>query len=198
MALFVPISIALFVGSGIYSGLVSGIGHITMATCSTVKRIYQHKNPDINKIVSQLDLERRMLLITSVLNAAQEERARLKSTQDLVSEIPSEPEIKDHTVEEKSRITEMIDMANGKVKDPVEICLIFLRQTVHDIHEDLTKIDIKISAHKKKWFVGLRTLDIKDLSDTLEIHSRHLDSRFEDLTKITSFLTNQRLSGLGI
>lgn len=199
MALFIP----LLVVHGIYSGLVSSIGAITSTTCGVVKNLYLYKNPDVTRVIKKLDLERRLLLVHSILNAVSQEQpldeALIPSVLLEGAPAPSEPSVNHQlaTSEQPSRIKEMIDLMNGEIRDPIQLCLIFLRQTVQDIHDDLTKLSAKVARHNTKWFNSWRTLNVQELLDVLTIHSQQLDDRFNDLTKVSSFLTNRRIASFG-
>jgi hypothetical protein len=190
MALFIP----LIVAHGIYSGIISSIGTVVTTSCSVVKKVYTHKNPDVIRIVKHLDLERRLLIVQSVLNTIRDEQPFQDTSSILAEESTKETAI----VESPSRIKEMIELMNGEIKDPVELCLIFLRHSIQDIHDDLTALDAKVIRHKAKWFNTWRTLNVVDLLENLKSHSQQLDDRFNDLTKVTSFLTNRKIANLGV
>lgn len=164
MALFLP----LLVAAGIYNGLVTTIGSVTMATCRAVKRVYTHKNPDVTKLLKQLDLERRLTLVQSILNVTGGYNLEMTD----------------------------INEEKGANQNPIELCLISLQQSIQDIHDDLIKIEVKVESHKRKWFNSWRTLNIKEMLENLDIHSQQLDRRFEDLNKVTTFLVNRKISTL--
>jgi hypothetical protein len=197
MALFLP----LLVVHGIYSGLVSSIGAVTSTACGVVKNIYTHKNPDVTRMIKKLDLERRLVLVHAILNTISKEQPL---EEPIIPVGLLEGEEKKETlvnhqveVEQPSRTKEMIDLMNGEITDPIQLCLIFLRQTVQDIHDDLIKLNAKVTRHNAKWFNSWRTLSIQELLDSLSTHSQQLDDRFNDLTKVSSFLTNRRIASYG-
>nr|AEX63083.1 hypothetical protein mv_R881 [Moumouvirus Monve] len=53
---------------GIYAGIISAISGITVKTCGLINSIYRHKNPDVNRIIIELDIECQLRVIHSVLN----------------------------------------------------------------------------------------------------------------------------------
>jgi len=163
MAYVIPL-----IAYGLYSGVLTGIEKIIVGTCSAVRNIYTHKNPEITAVIKQLDLERRLLLVRSVLGVM-----------DRGVDVPSTPTL---------RACETLDVIN-KEHDPIELCLLFVKHTVHDIHDDLSLLNAKIERHKSKWFSDWRYLNIKNLLESLENHSKQLDARFNDLTKISTFLS---------
>lgn len=55
------------IAQGIYSGIVNAISSIALKTGSLIKSIYTHKNPDVTKILKELDIEFKLHTIESVL-----------------------------------------------------------------------------------------------------------------------------------
>ena len=160
---------------GIYTGIIGTISAVTIGTISIVKTIYTHQNPDVTKIMAELDIERRLRLIQSVLYVIDKEsknRYVKMKFDDL----------------EKSQMLELVDLKNDIDKDPIQLCLMFLHETIRDIHNDLEAINKKVAYHKTKWFNSWRTLNIRPKVDTLRNNSALLNARFDDLTKISLFL----------
>lgn len=174
MAFLLPYTI---VSQGIYTGLVSTISMLTMTTCSIVKTIYTHQNPDTNKLIIELDLERRLYLVQSVLNVLSQKDNYNTKINDL----------------EKTQIFNIMEKKEDLALDPIELCLKYIHQTVKNINLILKAINDKVAYHQTKWFYSWRTLNVKPLLDTLQMHSKLLDSRFDDLTKISNFLTNRQI-----
>lgn len=141
----VPYSLVI---QGIYTGLVETIGYFTMGTCKLVKSIYTHKNPDVNKILIELDIERKLSLVQSV--------------------------VKSH---------------NHICAEPVELCLKYLEESIKNIHDDLDSINRKIFYHRKKWFHAWRKINVEQQISSLKKNCKLLDSRFDDLYKISAFCT---------
>lgn len=175
MAYIIPYTI---LAQGIYTGIIGTISAVTMGTCGMVKSIYTHKNPDVTKTIKELDIERRLRLIQAVLNSVNHhpkyDMAKVKLN-DL----------------EKTQIFELVGKETNLDNDPIELCLIYLHETIQEINNDLTAINKKISYHRTKWFNGWRTLNIKSYIENLKINSALLNSRFDDLTKISAFLANK-------
>ena len=141
-----------------------------MKTCCTVKTIYTHENPDVNKHIRELDLTRRIKLINTIIR-----EIKIKSEKNL----------------EISRLNKtdfFNDLNTNTDIDPVQLCLAYIFETMKEIDRDLTSIENKIKYHKSKWFNNWRTLNIKNEMDNLTISSKMLENRFNDLLKVSQFL----------
>lgn len=168
MAFLLPYAILT---QGVYTGIISTISTVTVSTCSVVKSIYTHQNPDVTKIIKELDIERRLELIEAVMKKIDQRSQKLNSME----------------------ASQVIDMVSSKINikdDPIEICLKYLHESIKTIHTDLTNINSKVERHYKKWFNSWRTLNVGPLIETLRTDSNLLDARFDDLTKISIFLAN--------
>ncbi|XWV25610.1 hypothetical protein QJ856_gp0143 [Tupanvirus deep ocean] len=174
MAFIIPTILA----QGIYAGIIGTISSVTIGTCSLVKSIYTHQNPDVTKIIKEMDIERRLHLIQAVINTIDKESTAKLATVKL-NEL------------EKTQIFEMVNTEVDLMADPIELCLVYLHETIQDIHNDLIAINKKVAYHNTKWFSSWRTLNIKPLLDNLKINSNLLTQRFDDLTKISIFLKNK-------
>ena len=174
-------SLAIFpyalLARGIYAGLIGTISTATMRACGVVKSIYTHKNPDATKLIIELDIERRLRLIQSVLNKI-DNQTKQKTAKVKLNDL------------EKTQIFELIGEEADLDDDPIDLCLMYLYETIQNIHNDLSAINKKIAHHNTKWFSAWRTLNIKSILESLKLHSKLLDSRFEDLTKISNFLNS--------
>lgn len=163
---------------GIYSGLVGAVSSITVGTCTLVKSIYTHQNPDVTRVVKELDIERKLKLIQAVINAVDRPRennfAKMKLN-DL----------------EKTQIFEIVGEDNNIDNDPIQLCLFYLHDIIQEIHNNLLDINRKVIYHNSKWFSTWRTLNIMPYLDNLRINTKLLDSRFNDLTKISLFLSRK-------
>lgn len=164
-------------GQGIYSGLISAVSSVTVGTCSIVKSIYTHRNPDITRVIKELDIERKLMLIQSVLNTVEHPRknnyAKMKLN-DL----------------EKTQIFEIVGEEVDLKNDPIQLCLFYLHDIIQEIHNNLSDINKKVLYHTTKWFSTWRTLNINMYLDDLKLSSALLDLRFNDLTKISLFLSS--------
>ena len=165
---------------GVYSTVVRAISTITFGTCNLVKSIYVHKNPNITKLIKQLDIERRLKLINAILNTSSmnnvknDEYIKLKLN-DL----------------EKTQIFEIVGSKVDLENDPIQLCLFYLYDIVQEINNNLLDINNKITYHNTKWFNTWRTLNINSLIENLKINSQILDSRFDDLTRVSLFLSKK-------
>ena len=174
MAFIIPSILA----QGIYTGIIGTISSVTMGTGKLVKSIYTNRNPDISKIIKELDIERRLHLIQAVLNIIDKE-----SKNKLAG-------VKLNNLE-KTQIFEIVNSEADLENDPIELCLVYLHEIIQEIHNDLTAINKKVAYHNTKWFYTWRTLNIESLLENLKINSKLLDKRFNDLTKISIFLKNK-------
>jgi len=161
---------------GIYTGIIGTISAVTMGTCNIVKSIYTHKNPDVIKLLQELDIEQRLKLIQSVLNTIDDQSKRDTAKMKL-NDL------------EKTQIFELIDLEPNLNGDPIELCIIALHEKIQDIHNDLFNINSKVAYHNTKWFSSWRTLNVKALLDNLKLNSKLLDARFKDLMSISKFLS---------
>lgn len=170
MAYLIPYTI---LAQGIYTGIISTISTTTMGACKIITSLYGIHNPDTVRYIKELDIVRRMNLIRSVLNIIDKESPHLKLG-DL----------------EKTLIFEMTNVDINLNKDPIELCLLYLQDTTKRIHKVLTKIKNKVEYHNTKWFSSWRILNVDQLLGELKLHSDLLTARFDDLTKISLFLSS--------
>ncbi|MEM0354245.1 MAG: hypothetical protein QXW79_01550 [Thermoplasmata archaeon] len=152
----------------IYSGIIGMISTVVLGTCKIIKSIYVHKYPDITKIITELDIERRLKLVESVVTAKESQKYTKINIKDL----------------EKSIILDMI----GNHNDPIELCLASLHEIIQRIHNNLVEINSKVTRHNKKWFSSWRTLNLNKQLDDLKTNSKLLDIRFADLITVSNFL----------
>ena len=175
MAFLIPYTILT---QGIYTGIIGTISAVTMGTCRLVTSIYNHQNPDISRVIKKLDIDRRLMLIQAVLNTiehtAKHSEAKLKLN-DL----------------EKTQVFELVGAETDLSNDPIELCLVYLHETIQEIHNILSNINDKVEYHNTKWFSSWRTLNVTPFIESLELNSTLLNSRFDDLTKISMFLANK-------
>lgn len=173
MALLIPYAILT---QGIYSGVISTISTVTIGTCRLVTSIYTYKNPNVTAIIKELDIDRRLTLIQAVLNSI-----------DHVTHHEAKLKLDDL---EKTQIFELVGSEADYNTDPIELCLHYLHEVIQDIHLDLTDIASKVAYHDSRWFSSWRTLNLTTQLASLSLNSRLLESRFDDLTKISLFLAN--------
>lgn len=162
----------LIITQGIYAGIITTISKVTINTALLIKSIYNHENPDTNKIINELDLDQRLKLIQSVLN-------KLNITSNNIT----------LTNLDKTQIFNMIDEQLNE-NDPIELCLKYIHEAINQIHHNLVLINRKIMYHKSKWFNKWRTLNIEPYIQNIKYNSNRLNLRFDDLLKISSFLYN--------
>ena len=176
MAAYIPYAI---ITHGLYSGLVSTMGSITIGTCRLVKSLYSTENPDVGLAIKELDIERKLKVINSVIS-------KIKHTSH-----NGETKIKLNNLE-KSQIFEALDNKNASLDDdPIELSLNYLKQTIQDIHHNLHDINEKVNRYNKKWFRSWRKLNVQDLLNSLRLNAKLLDLRYDDLTKIFLFLKSK-------
>lgn len=166
---------------GIYAGIISAISGITLKTCGVINSIYGHKHPDVTRIINELDIECQLRVIYSVLNKKQEQKhSDVKSTR--VAPLDDM---------EKTQVFELIELSpDNDIDDPIELCLMYLRESVKNIHGDLSDISNKVAYHNTKWFNSWRTLNIKHFVENLKTNTRLLNERLDRLIKISAFLND--------
>lgn len=164
--------IPLILTQGIYTGVITTISKITINSALLIKSIYNHENPDIIKIINELDLDQRFKIIQSVLY-------KLDLTTNNIT----------LTNLDKTQIFNIIDEELNE-NDPIELCLKYIHENINQIHHNLVLINRKIDNHKKKWFNKWRTLNIEPYIQNIKNNSNKLNLRFDDLLKISSLLHN--------
>jgi hypothetical protein len=192
MELFLAFPFTL-ITQGIYTGLINTISTITFGTCKLISSLYSHKNPNVNKILLKLDIEQRLILIESVLRKIENHKNLLKdSLCHLDKDLKNTHQDKNSTkhYEKIMHLKIIEDHQINENYDPIELALIFLKDTIHRIHLCLEEIDEKINKHNHKWFNYWRSLNLDKQLNDLEILSSTLDKRFDYLLKITDFLKN--------
>ena len=175
MAALIPYTI---LAQGIYTGIIGTISTVTIGTCTAIKSIYTHKNPDVKRIIKKYDVKHKLELIESVLKITDhnnKNRFEKMKLNDL----------------EKTQIFEIIESQNNIGDDPIELCLKYLHESIEDIHTNLKEINAKVMRHTAKWFNSWRTLNIKRQLDDLEENIKILDKRFNDFMRISEFLKNK-------
>ena len=175
MAALIPYTI---LAQGLYSGIIGTISTVTIGTCSAIRSIYTHKNPDVEKIIKKYDVQNKLKLIESVLKVTDSDNKH-KYVKMKLDEL------------DKTQIFEIINKQNNIGDDPIELCLLYLHENIEEIHNNLKEINAKVSRHKAKWFNSWRTLNIKSQLEDLEANIRLLDIRFNDFMKISEFLRNK-------
>ena len=176
MAMYIPYAI---LKHGLYSGLIDAVGTVTFGTCNIVKSMYAKKNPDVLLIIKELDIERKLKVVQSVVNAIEH------------SNETGQTKLKLNDLE-KTQIFQTISAKNASIDcDPIEISLKYLKQTIQDINNDLQSINQKMGRYNKKWFKSWRKLNIQQFLDSLKLNAKLLDLRYDDLTKIFLFLKNK-------
>lgn len=177
MALTLPFSL---LAHGLYSSLVNAISAITIGTGKLIKSLYTHQNPDVTKLIHELDIDRRLKLVQTLLNAAHRDR-KSKISDVKMDEI------------EKSKIYGLMNCkcSDDEFDDPIELCLGYLHDIIQQIHRNLVDIEQKVIRHKKKWFNSWRKLNVKSLLDNLKLNSLILDARFNDLIKVSEYLSRK-------
>lgn len=170
---------------GIYTGIIGTISSVTMSTCALAKTVYTHQNPNVNRIIRSIDIDRRLRLVTAVIRVidadTKEQVSDLEKTQivDLVKT----------KVQPSLAIVLAKQMPDTPIaEDPIELCLSYLHETIRDIRSDLLAINRKVAYHSTKWFSSWRTLDVSTYLSSLKVNAQLLDQRFDDLTKISAFL----------
>jgi hypothetical protein len=168
MAALIPYTL---LAQGIYSGLIGTISAVTMGTVAVVQSVYTHKNPDADRVLKKLDIERRLKLFDAILGKINKSTQKTLALDDI----------------SKAEISSIINVNAKLTTDPVELCLEFLHETITNITILLGNLERKIFNHEQKWFNKWRVLDISAYLSELEDQSKILSERFDDLTKIAMY-----------
>lgn len=150
MAFLIPYTL---ISQGIYAGLVGTIGSVTIRTCSMLAFVYQIDNPDVNFLIVELDIVRKLDLMQAVINS-----------------------VNNGTKHAHAHAHACTHAAT----DPIGLSLMYLRETINNIHKDLENINKKINNHKAKWFNNWRNINVKPYLDSLKVNVGLLDKRFDD------------------
>lgn len=165
----------VLLSNGIYSGFIGTVSTATIKAVSTITSLSYLENPDVKKLLDELDIKCKLSIIKSVL-----EKFESHTAKKLVEfEINSM---------EKSQIFEIINSDIDLNKDPIKLCLIHLSTTINELEKTLNKIRVKIQNHNNKWFSTWRYLKIDSLLDELKTYSNQLNTRFDNLVKVSDFI----------
>lgn len=165
----------MILSEGIYAGIISTIGTLTLGTCRIITNVYNHKNPDANQFVESLDLEYKLQIIQHFLNYFNN-----KKNHDVRIQLNDL---------QKTQIMDSIPEAETEIiPDPIDLCLIHIQTSIQKINNCLLMIETKIKNHRQKWFADWRTLNIKPQLDTLMRLTHNLDARFEMFLKIATLI----------
>lgn len=162
---------------GIYTGIIGTISTITMSTCRIITSIYNQKNPNINAHLRKLDIEHQLKIIGSVLH-----------------KLHYSDKIGKHKIENNNLSEFNIIEDYTKSLDPIELCLIYIKESIDEINKNLIDIDNTVRYHNTKWFSSWRKLNIKKKLEILELNAVQLNKRFDYLIKITNFLSNKHIN----
>lgn len=146
---------------GIYTGLLNTISSLTVGICHLISSIiYTHNTLNVDNTIAELDIERKLNVIISVIKAISSIKAYMIN-----------------------------DIKNLKsIDDPIQLCLKYLNNIIHTIYKDIFEIKQKIERHQHKWFTNWRTINIDPLVNKLKNHTKILDLRFEELKDIYLFM----------
>jgi hypothetical protein len=163
------------VAQGVYAAIIDTISNGTKNTYNTLASLYLHQNPNVNDFLKKIDIESKLSII--------------KSTVEYIDSLSKE-EVSEL---EKTQILTIMNREININKDPIEITLFFIKESVQDIHNDLIGLNNKILNHKNKWFNTWRHLSISKEERNIKIHLKQLKSRFELLGQVSAILeTNTR------
>jgi hypothetical protein len=172
MAFLIPYSL---ITKGIYSVFVTSIGTITMGTYKVIASIYSHKNEDVKHSIKKLDIERKLSLIESIMKYK-----KLHTDKNFIHE-----DIEENT----KNSTDVVEYNDSDNTDhPIHLCLTALSSIMKTIHKDLKLIDQKVKRHNTKWFKSYRSINVTNELEKLETDVKILDTRFDDLIKISNLI----------
>lgn len=153
------------VAQGVYTGIISLISTNTMAACGIVNQLYKYKNPEVNKLLNNIDLEAKMDIYKAAIHQL------ITSTSPELSDLGR---------------TQLFDACNSSVttSDPIKLCLKYLCQNISIIHGLLQKINKKIIYHQSKYFHKWRVLDIDDEIKKIKKEMKIMEKRFQLLINL--------------
>lgn len=170
MALFIPTIIT----QGIYSGFIGTVSTVTIKACTTISYLSYYENPDVKKILDELDIQYRLHIIKAVLN-----KFNIESSYKLVMAPLDDLE--------KTQVFNIIN-ENKVNTDPIKLCLDHLYSTIRKIDRILLQINNKIIKHNDKWFSTWRHLNLEPFVSELKLNSNLLETRFKNFMLITEFI----------
>lgn len=144
---------------GLYTSVISTMSTNIFGACKVVSVIIHHKNPDVNIILNRLDINCKLQTIECLL-----------STLGFLNEQLPEDFYPITNPDEK--------------KNPIELSLFFLNDIINTIHQDLDRLNGKVTRHHNKWFNTWRTLNISKETTKLEDDCTILDQRFKRFIKV--------------
>jgi hypothetical protein len=183
MAFTIPYTI---ITQGLCAGLISTIGTMTFGSYRLIKSVCTHKNPDINRLIGDLDIERRLKLIKSVVDKYGDKHAG-KCGDKSGDNILEFSDGFNHCNMVESTIIQTPE-------NPIELCLSYLHETITNIHMNLSDINNKVIYHKTKWLSSWRTLNIKRELEALRLNSNLLESRFNDFIEISKLMASEKFN----
>lgn len=146
--------------------ILQTIGNLSVDIYSLTKSIYAHNDADICEIIRQTDIYCKLTVIKSI-----------------ISTIHWKPIFK-----ESNSVDFSFCLVEKPINDPVQICLFYLQEAIEKIHDDLVILNAKIIKHRTKWLNYWRRLNVQPIINIFLTDCHLLQSRFDDLTKITAFL----------
>lgn len=161
---------------GMYLGVVSAISAATKNTCEFIGTMYMYENPDINKVFRELDIIRRLHTIELFI--------RKQYFMD-ISNLHNDDDLPEQFM--------TIGVDPMQETDPIRACLLYIEDTINNINGILYQVDEKLRIHNQKWLHKWRDSDIATLIDDIHIESKQLDSRFDDLVKLSRQLTSKKI-----
>lgn len=176
MLSYLPLKI---ISQGIYACLVNNVGKATMGTLGLIKSSYSQKNPDVQSVLDELDIKRKVRVVQSmivnIINSTNDTRLN-----DL----------------QRTQIFEAISNKSASIEDdPIELSIAYVKQTLKKINMTLDTLNQKVIRYNKKWFRSWRKLDVSDLISNLRRNAKLLDMRYDDLLKIYNFLQKTGIDG---
>jgi hypothetical protein len=140
---------------GIYAGAISTISSIIVKAGESIKKLYSRDNPDVNKIIRDLDIEKRLKIIQSFISSVNPNYESLENVNTMIL-----------------------------VKNPENLCLKYIHISIKNIYHLLNEIDYRTQKHQRKWFRSWRKMNINDLLKELELQFKILNDRFDYFVKI--------------
>lgn len=158
---------------GMYMGVLSAISMATKNTCEFIGTMYLYENPNVNIVLYELDITRKLHTIELFIN--KQYSVDIKRLQNDNSDINDTENFN------------ILGMDPHQTSDPIQASLSYIQESIITINGTLYLIDEKLHNHNKKLFNTWRNSNVDKLLSDLRISMNQLETRFSDLIKLSKY-----------